>query len=179
MNEHAGPACVLSVLIVGIFAVLLHDRERPPVTSKAVAPEAKYGTPRRRVPASPTGRASPPPHLETGHRRAPPKAVDVPPSIPGSRTRRPLEESRRSSSSETRAGQGRRRGPVPTRVDPRPRPVGPRSPFTVVQPGENLADVATRVYGSPDAKEAVWKANRDQIARIDSPLARGTLLRTP
>jgi hypothetical protein len=49
----------------------------------------------------------------------------------------------------------------------------------VVEPGETLTDVATRVYGSADATEAVWKANRDQIARIDSPLVRGMLLRTP
>ncbi len=49
----------------------------------------------------------------------------------------------------------------------------------MVEPGEKLADVATRVYGSPDEAEALWRANRDQVAMIDSALAKGTLLRTP
>jgi hypothetical protein len=58
-------------------------------------------------------------------------------------------------------------------------PTAPKSPFTVVQEGEKLADVANRVYGTSDAAESLWRANRDQVSLIDSPLSRGTLLRTP
>jgi nucleoid-associated protein YgaU len=48
-----------------------------------------------------------------------------------------------------------------------------------VGPGESLPDIAERVYGSREATESLWKANRDQIERVDSPLAIGTLLRAP
>jgi hypothetical protein len=42
-----------------------------------------------------------------------------------------------------------------------------------------LSDVAIRVYGSSGSTETLWKANRDQLDRIDSLLANGSLLRTP
>jgi hypothetical protein len=58
-------------------------------------------------------------------------------------------------------------------------PTTPKAPFTIVKAGEKLADVATRVYGTSDAAEPLWRANRDQVALIDSPLASGTILRTP
>jgi hypothetical protein len=45
--------------------------------------------------------------------------------------------------------------------------------------GETLSEVAERVYGSPDAAEALWMANRDRIDRPDARLAAGTILRTP
>ena len=38
MNEHAGPACALSVLIVGLFAVLLHDRGQPTPAGNPLLP---------------------------------------------------------------------------------------------------------------------------------------------
>ena len=60
-----------------------------------------------------------------------------------------------------------------------PRPVPPRSSSTVVLAGESLADVAVRVYGLTESVEALWRANRDLLTRVDSPLPRGTLLRTP
>lgn len=55
----------------------------------------------------------------------------------------------------------------------------PRSAFTTTRPGEGLADVAQRIYGANADVEALWLANRDQLAAIDAPLVAGTPLRTP
>jgi hypothetical protein len=54
-----------------------------------------------------------------------------------------------------------------------------RSAFTQANEGESLADVAERVYGSSDAIERLWKANRDLLDSRDERLAAGTVLRTP
>lgn len=64
----------------------------------------------------------------------------------------------------------------------RPEPAAPRRPdaaFTRVEPGEDLAAVARRVYGAGGDVEALWRANRDQLAAVDAPLVAGMLLRTP
>jgi hypothetical protein len=55
----------------------------------------------------------------------------------------------------------------------------PRFAFTVVEEGETIWDVALRVYGSTGQADTLWRANRDALARKDSPLLAGTLLRTP
>src|SRR6185437_10577102 len=75
---------------------------------------------------------------------------------------------------------------IPTAAPARVRPVsrtrsvpGPRSAFTVVDDGESLDDVALRVYGTAEKAPWLWQANRDLIARKESPLIAGTLLRTP
>jgi hypothetical protein len=169
MNEHAGPACALSGLIVGVFAILLHDRNPPPPVpkslSRSVSPAPRVEGSKPESPASigpprPIATTAPPP--SEGFARAPgpvlgPRKVEDPGPEPG------------------------RSPDLPTRVDPPATPSVPpsRPPFAVVEPGESLADVAARVYGSKDASEALWKANRDQVARVDSPLTGGTLLRTP
>jgi hypothetical protein len=77
---------------------------------------------------------------------------------------------------EDLGGSSGRHEPVPRSPN---RTAGPRGDFTVVEPGETLADVAERVYGSDRAAESLWKANRDQLASLESPLPKGTLLRTP
>jgi nucleoid-associated protein YgaU len=61
------------------------------------------------------------------------------------------------------------------------RPPGkrPASPFADVREGETLTDVARRVYGSADAAQALWLANRDQIDRPDIRLRSGSVVRTP
>ena len=183
MNEHAGPACALSVLIVGIFAVLLHERDQPPLPSKSAirnAADAKAGLPDpdpgnlALSPIRETALISPPPSPRTSILK---EAATPTPARKPEPSKRPAEPDRSVSGSRTSLPGGK--ASQTRKVVPRPPPPGPRSPFTVVESGETLADVATRVYGSPEAREAVWKANRDQIARIDSPLARGTLLRTP
>lgn len=56
-----------------------------------------------------------------------------------------------------------------------------RKVATTVAPGEDLAAVARRVYGSqsPEILDEIWQANRDQLTNRDSPITAGTLLRTP
>jgi hypothetical protein len=165
MNEHAGPACALSGLIVGIFAVVLHDPSSHPTAPKSPAREA----------SSPIARSSPPEPTRPNAIAAPPVApapspVTAPKAAPPS-TPRPSKPKPEPAPAVAQAPEkpAKRRTP----------PASPRPSFAVVETGETLADVAARVYGSEDAAEALWKANRDQVARLDSPLDRGTLLRTP
>jgi hypothetical protein len=66
--------------------------------------------------------------------------------------------------------------PIP---DARPNPAPPRRAFATVEPGEHLADFARRVYGTADAADRLWQANRDSLPGPDAPLTPGTLLRTP
>jgi nucleoid-associated protein YgaU len=54
-----------------------------------------------------------------------------------------------------------------------------RPGFATVRAGEDLAAVARRVYGAAAAAEALWRANRDQLADPGSPLKPGMPLRTP
>ena len=68
---------------------------------------------------------------------------------------------------------------------PAGQPAGPspprtavRSPFTTVKDGETLQDVTIRIYGSSDALDLLWNANRDILPRKDSKLSAG-LSRTP
>ncbi len=170
MNEHAGPACALSGLIVGFFAFLLHDhipvatvsrptgREQvvagafeiapvasppPPVPSRASSPRAPATVSRPVKPATPNPRLVP---------NLPPPAAA------------PLKE--------------RNRGHIGRVLDSK-QPSLPRSAFAMAAEGESLAEVAERVYGSRQLAEALWKANRDQVERVDSSLTVGTLLRTP
>ena len=175
MNEHAGPACALSGLIVGIFAVLLHDNSPPPPVPNAPAHA-------RDVPAaSPPSGGSPKPEA--------PSAIPTPPAGKAP-VAIPAAVALEVQVAVAVAGPPRppEPGPRPRPLDAgapagllkkRPPPPSPRPSFAVVEPGESLADVAARVYGSEGAAEALWKANRDQVERVDSPLARGTLLRTP
>jgi nucleoid-associated protein YgaU len=180
MNEHAGPACALSGLIVGIFAVLLHDNTPPPpvpVTPVQVAPAT-----------SPPGGGSSKPEIPSTIRQtpsgaiaaAPPRAEEPASALPTVQTREipaAVSESSRFPTTEVRHRQAKTKSP--NQVPKKPTPVTPRPAFAIVEQGETLAQVAVRVYGSNDATEALWQANRDQVERVDSPLARGTLLRVP
>jgi len=74
-----------------------------------------------------------------------------------------------------RAGGVSIRGPV-SRVVSRS---DPAQEFTVVGRGESLGDVASRVYGDRKMAVELWRANRDILARPDSPLIPRTLLRAP
>jgi nucleoid-associated protein YgaU len=182
MNEHAGPACALSGLIVGIFAVLLHDNSPPPPVPKAPAQDVSVAA------ASPPGSGSSKPDAPPPIQPTRPRAIAESPApaekasialpavvapviqVAGSEPPRPPEPEARPRLADTKA---------PVKPPKQPSPPSPRPSFAIVEPGESLADVARRVYGSKDATEALWKANRDQVERIDSPLAQGTLLRTP
>jgi hypothetical protein len=58
-------------------------------------------------------------------------------------------------------------------------PRQPRRAVTAVAANETISDIARRVYGTTDAIDTLWRANRDTLPRRDSPLSPGTLLRTP
>ena len=182
MNEHAGPACVLSVLIVAAFAILLHDKNPPPTNPQTPVREITDALPRSVPNIAPASTAS---------RGRQAEGAPVPPPSPakqGEMVAVPITAPEKLAA--TAASGGLSPPPAEARSEGgkdeakpegarRPTPSGPRPPFTVVGPGETLIDVARRIYGSTDATQAIWKANRDQLERIDSTLARGTLLRTP
>jgi hypothetical protein len=180
MNEHAGPASALSVLIVGVFAVLLHDRHpsptpspipaKPTIASK-VSPTESIEPPKRHQAVPEVTKPVGPPLEE----RSP--APQKPPNPSVARAEKTLPsvvETSRDRPSPAPVVPAPERPPAP-----RPLPTTPKAPFTIVKAGEKLADVATRVYGTSDAAESLWMVNRDQVALIDSPLASGTILRTP
>ena len=54
-----------------------------------------------------------------------------------------------------------------------------RATVTTVGKGEGLVDVAVRVYGAATAATKLWRANRDRLPSLDTPVAEGWLLRTP
>ena len=196
MNEHAGASCALSVLIVGVFAVLLHDKNPASPPPKPAFPSIAQRTavaagPNPILPASPPNPPTSLPELKPSP--APPAPVAVPPrpqrvevtsSAPTVEIRvseppavpvsRPVPRPARSPQNPAL-----RPEVVARRAASKPKPVGPRPSSTVVTAGESLADVAVRVYGSAEAAEALWRANRDLLAGRDAPLAPGTLLRTP
>ena len=170
MNEHAGPACALSGLIVGFFAVLLHDH-MPVATLSRTPGREKVAVGAFEL--SPITSPVPPPLPPAS---APRESARILPSItpvtldwastpdPSPFVSSPLKKTKLGSVG---------------RVSDLKRPTSPRSAFAMVAEGESLPEVAERVYGSRLASEALWKANRDQVERVDSPLAIGTLLRTP
>ena len=44
---------------------------------------------------------------------------------------------------------------------------------------ETIEDVSSRVYGTPEHGDLLWRANRDTLPQRNSPLSTGMLLRTP
>jgi hypothetical protein len=174
MNEHAVSACALSGLIVGVFAVLLYEQNNPPPAAYAPARGVADASPRK-IEAPPDG---PLPGPKSDHQAGsiPRKQEDVHAEVTASAT--PDSKPQDSGADIARETPLRRPVSRPEFAN-RPSPALPRPPFTVVEPGESLVDVASRIYGSSDSTEALWKANRDQLERIDSKLIRGTLLRTP
>ncbi len=182
MNEHAGLSCVLSVLVVFIFAILLHDRQPPPDPSIS-----KSDSTVRIESTSPITGLSPslPPQASFDRK------LDQPP--------RPDEVAWHTAVEMPQASTPVK-SPVTTPIETGfaqvpPQPLiassawvpptpqkslhDPAGSFVEVSEGESLAIVADRVYGSPAAAERLWKANRDQLGRLDAPLTRGMLLRTP
>ena len=162
MNEHAGPACALSALIVGVFAILLHEK-----------------TPTPTPPGPPVRQVAPPSHVEARGPEAsvskgrPPVAVVetlLVATLPGT-----AEVATRSGPPASRPADP----PLDLSGPPKSPLRRPSAGFAIVGSGESLQDVAIRVYGSTEATESLWKANRDQADRMDSKLAPGTLLRTP
>jgi hypothetical protein len=199
MNRNVGASFTLSILTVLTFAVVLYQPDPPPTPPAgpraAPAPLTSAATvdvieardpdalrPTRAAPAPATARRE---EVGTVARSAP--ATD--------RTRPAAPAAQPTSSEAARPRLASRRVITETVSKPRaaeavaapghvvatavPGPGEARGAFTKVRPGESLAAVALRVYGSDDAAEQLWSANRDLLDREDAPLREGTLLRTP
>ncbi|MEO6810986.1 MAG: hypothetical protein ABI353_17890 [Isosphaeraceae bacterium] len=110
------------------------------------------------------------------------KAADAPPPTPGIPWADPPgdpEPSRTSTATVPKGPESPRQVSQTTEAATTTAGQSARSAFVRVAPGESLADVSVRVYGSKDAATTLWAANRDQLARPDEPLAPGSVLRTP
>jgi hypothetical protein len=93
----------------------------------------------------------------------------VPSALPGTRSALRDGPARIDASKQTAA----------TRTPKPAHPLAPRSAFTVTEPRETIEDVASRVYGTIDVADALWRANRDALPKRNMALSAGMLLRTP
>lgn len=184
MTRHAGTSMLLSVLIVVFFAVALYPHKpasQPSLATRSITRSTDPPPPSAQPAPSPTP-GIPLPDLAEG--ASPPSvARSEAPTAPGpkrfasagrdavtrSSTFRPAERPRTVANT---SGSATSAVPVET-----PRPG--RAAFTHSVAGETLADVAVRVYGSPDSTRTLWMVNRDVIDGPNSVLVAGTLLRTP
>ncbi len=188
MNEHAGMGCALSGLIVIVFALIFHEKERPiRVTATDPQVSTQPQTPTKSIvpPTSPSvpqvkaeavrgesevisASNSPSPKPERSDR------VEVVPPAPSVSLVSIKPESRPSMIAPAATK------PVATRVDlSPPRPLSARSTITIIAKGERLVDVAVRVYGSAEDTVKLWRANRDRLTSVDDPVSEGWMLRTP
>ena len=177
MNEHAGPACALSVLIVGVFAVLLHDKDRPPTRPEphpAVAADRPRSAPTaagsirvaRRATVEPP-RPSAPIGLEPSFASDPPTGRD-PDGPPRPPVGPPGVADARGPSA--RGGPGWPDRPRPTAPGRLHRGRGGRDPGRRRRPGLRLDRRRPSRSGRPTATSS---------PRLDSPAAPGgRLLRT-
>jgi hypothetical protein len=149
MNQHLGATYTLSVLVVVAFAIAFHRIDERAGPPKPTERVSARETQAPPAPDPPFQVASPVARAEVVR----PKVTAVEPAPP--RTPRPVIR------------------PV-SKVAARP-----RGAFARVEPGEALADVARRVYGLPTMAEPLWRANRDQLPSITTPLDAGMTLRTP
>jgi nucleoid-associated protein YgaU len=153
LNARVASSFVFSVLIVAVTAVALYRPEPPP--SEPLAEGSAF------------------------------KAADAPPPTPGAARADPSGGSETDGPSKGSTAMVPNGQASPQEVirsnEAAARTTGPsaRPAFVRVEPGESLADVAVRVYGSTEAAASLWAANRDQLARPDEPLAPGSVLRAP
>ena len=175
MNRHVGASFTLSVLVVVFFAVILYEPERartaaPPLPvpdSLEASPTNKSHRQPQASPSSspPPARSPNPPSLNQAL-IAPRKIMTPPPRVSAAPPAQPpitpdppavIQASPIASL------------PLPAAIPPSPKSAN----------GESLTDVALRVYGTSEATNALWRANRDIIAHRETPLDPGLLLRTP
>jgi hypothetical protein len=189
MDVRVGVSFALSFLCVGVAAVALYQPDSAPGPTSAPDQAASRGP--TEVEAVADSPASPPPSAAPAVQGDSPKpTAAVAESIgrdrrlwafpkPAGPRSMPARGSSRPSSRAVVAENPKPVSTARTAAYRAPGRSNPQSAFTTVEPGESLAAVALRVYGSDDAVRELWTANRDQIARIDDPLAAGTILRTP
>jgi hypothetical protein len=194
MDQHAGASIALSFALVVAFAIALYQPDHPPATPGPTAVETVEAPEPRPAVAS----AGPPPPLTPGEPIAEAVAVEPPGDpAPVRSAGKPVDRPARPRTAAASGGpplltaeRGGRLAaavqpasrPRPTQQPPSPpprrAPMVPSEPFTVSEPGETLREVAARIYGTPDRTDALWRLNRDLVARRAMELAPGTLLRT-
>jgi nucleoid-associated protein YgaU len=159
METRAGTSVLLSLCIVAIAAVALYRPDPPrtpsPIASESVVTDAIMDDPGALVDAS-------------SELPEPTAGIPLPAPSPATATpaARPVEvpmPSRPASAAKKVAATRRR----------------PDSAFTTVGVGETLPAIAVRVYGTTDATETLFRANRDVLSDPDDPLQVGGMLRTP
>jgi hypothetical protein len=158
METRAGTSVLLSLCIVAIAAVALY-RPDPPRTPSTIASESVL-----------TDAMAEPEALVDASSELPEPTAGIPLPDPSpaiaTTVARPVEvpmPSRPASAGKNAAVTRRR----------------PESAFTTVGVGETLPAVAARVYGTTDAAETLFRANRDVLSDPDDPLQVGGMLRTP
>ena len=209
MSRQAGPSIVLSVLIVCFFAVALFQRDLPRARAPDAGDRRARESVARTFAPTPGGRTQSAkardrkPHTSrvtvqskmssmpgehsifTSAKRVPAAAADSRPldSRTG-RSEQPValgsdRPGSRVPEVSARA-KGRMQQPASTGLPRKPDSArSPRSAFTTARESETIEDVSSRVYGTPEHGELLWRANRDTLPKRNSPLARGMLLRTP
>jgi nucleoid-associated protein YgaU len=171
MNRNVTASFSLSVSLVLLFAVLLYQPDGPVSVPLQAAPVAK-AEPRQPIHELKDGR----PRVTPGYPLTGTSAEDGesgrPSPAPVARAEAIEPEAAVVKSGHSRGGPSE--GTRPGMGTPRP-----PSAFTQARPGESLADIASRVYGSPDSARKIWMANRDLVDSLDTVPPGGTLLRTP
>ncbi len=171
MNRNVTASFSLSVFMVVLFAVLLYQPEGPGSSSVQASPNVPADShqpisdPEKSRPRLTPG--TPLPEASTG-----PTSSDQPSTSPAFREETVEQGVVREGSRPSPGGQAEETKPGLV-------PALPSSTFTYAMPGESLADIAVRVYGSPDSARKLWMANRDIIDSPDTTPRGGTLLRTP
>ncbi len=186
MDQHLGATYSLSILIVVAFAIVFYRADPPPRKTDDAAPTVTRANepPKRAVTAPPSVPTSPPEPLPIFAKQV--EVAAKAPVVPQVTLREPVAIERpqaalRPASPPAVVGSKPNTEPL-VRAVSRVQPVqrkSARSAFTTVDDRESLDDVAERIYGTSDATERLWKANRDQLPSIESPLRVGMLLRTP
>jgi hypothetical protein len=187
MNSQVGPSIILSVFIVCFFAVALFRHEPRHSAARGGGKQALRGNP---------GQAP----------RSASRPTDIGARLAAPSIRRPLRPAPETASEKARGGTNAftsaevsspivrpasarsetaierllsSEGDVVEKANREPAAQRPRSAFTVVERDETIRDVAVRIYGSLDAVDSLWRANRDLLPTRESALSPGTFLRTP
>ncbi len=171
MNHNVTASFSLSVSLVVLFAVLLYQPDDPAHQSLQASPIVP-AEPHRSISGLDESRPQLTPGFPLADSSAGPKTVDQPRPSPSLRAE-PADQ--KSVGDEPRPAPG---GPAEG-TSPVGIPGVPTSAFTHAMAGESLADIAVRIYGSPESARKIWMANRDLIYSLDATPSGGTLLRTP
>jgi hypothetical protein len=203
MSRRAGPSIVLSVLIVCFFAVALFQRDLPRTRSARRRISAREGIARtsspdasRTRPEPGTGPAGASSAVFRGATASKPSSNSMyqgtsrsPAAVPDSRL---LDQQLGRGNDHASDRPGKRIHNASARPSGRMLPApsagvqrttdstrSAQSAFTSALESETLEDVSSRVYGTPEHGDLLWRANRDTLPKRNTPLSTGMLLRTP